>query len=150
MLRNTVGVATVALLINQAEAVKIDFRPPTGSVPWHKAISRPSWESPPYPNGYTVPNFGEDRDMALTAMNLKKAEKEVNHTMKASFSAGAPPPDYTIPNFGADDDIVRTQRNIADTERELGHSLTSSFTSPPGIASYPVPNFGVDNDIITT
>ena len=150
MFKNTIGVATVALLVNQAEAVKLSFRPIPGSVPWHKAISRPSWENPSYPHGYTVPNFGEDRDMSLTAQNLKKAEKEVNHTLVASFASGAPPPDYRIPDFGVDNDVVRTQRNIKDTEKELGHSLTSTFGAAPKIASYPVPNFGVDTDIITT
>ena len=54
MLRNTVGFTTLALLVSKAEAVKTEFRPPTGSVPWHLPITRPSWESPPYPVNYKV------------------------------------------------------------------------------------------------
>ena len=150
MFKNYAGVATVALLTTKAAAIKLDYRPTAGSVPWEKPASRPSWEDPPYPHNYFVPNFGEDRDMKLTAMNLAKAEKEVNHTLKASFDKPKPPADYTIPDFGVDRDIITTQRNIADTEKELKHTLTSSFAKPKGPPDYSVPNFGVDHDVLLT
>ena len=38
----------------------ISFRPIEGSVPWHKAISKPTWTDPDWPVGYKVPSFGVD------------------------------------------------------------------------------------------
>ena len=59
-----------------------------------------------HPTDYFVPNFGVDRDIKLTAMNLAKAEKEVGHTMSASFDAPAPLPDNRMPDLGLDADIL--------------------------------------------
>ena len=49
----------------------------------------------------------------LTAKNLVKAEKEVGHSMKASFAKPAPLPDLRLPNFGdKDTEISRTQASL--------------------------------------
>ena len=55
--------AVILALLASSNAVQLEYRPPKGTVPWHKAISRPSWEKPDYPVNYSVPNFGVDNDI---------------------------------------------------------------------------------------
>jgi hypothetical protein len=96
--------------MSSAAANKLAFRPYTdGRTPWYKTASRP--DPTPFPNGYFVPNFGEDTEMRLSKMNLAKAEEEVGAKMSGSYfdAPAGHPVDYFVPNFGADhDDVLRT------------------------------------------
>ena len=38
--------AIIALLISNVSAVSLSYRPPEGSVPWHGAAVRPTWDTP--------------------------------------------------------------------------------------------------------
>ena len=145
MMRNTAA----AVFISTTAAIK--FRPYTdGRTPWYKTADRP--DPTPFPHDYFVPDFGEDRDIKLSKINLAKAEAEVGVKMQASF---APPPshpvDYFVPDFGVDSDIKLTHNSIKSSEDELGHTMHASFAAAPGHpVDYFVPNFGVDKDIIAT
>ena len=46
------------LILGSVECVKISYRPPEGTVPWHKKISSSTWEDPDWKIDYFVPNFG--------------------------------------------------------------------------------------------
>jgi len=37
----------------------------------------------PFPNGYTVPNFGMDKDIKDSLANTGKAESQLSHVWKA-------------------------------------------------------------------
>lgn len=146
-MRNTAA----AVLVSTAAASKIAFRPYTdGRTPWYATTAR---EDPyPWPHDYFVPDFGVDRDIKLTKMNLEKAEKEVGHSMHASFApAPSHPVDYPVPDFGVDHDIKATAGSLKSAENELGHNMYASFAQPAGHpVDYFVPNFGVDHDIGAT
>ena len=137
-------VAVVALL-STASA----FRPPNGSVPWHKEVKSSSWTTPDWEVNYFVPDFGVDEDIKATQNNAKKAEKSLNHTMHASFKKPKEDPkDYFVPNFGVDGDISDSLANTEAAENSLGHVMQASFKKPKAPPlNYFVPNFGVDGDI---
>ena len=113
----------VMALLSQANA----FRPIPGTVPWDKAVSRPSWENPDYPTNYFVPNFGEDHEIKLSKMNLQRAEEEVGHTMKASFDKAKPPADYRVPDFGVDSEVKNLQSSLGAAEKQLGRTWNLSL-----------------------
>ena len=37
----------------------------------------------PFPTGYTVPNFGQDKDITDSLKNTESAESQLNHVWKA-------------------------------------------------------------------
>jgi hypothetical protein len=109
MFKNTAaGLVALTYLSKDAQAVK--FRPPTGSVPWHKEggdIEETSWAKPDWPVNYFVPDFGADQDVIDTKQDLKVSEKSLKKKMHASFKAdkehgnyAANPRNYFVPNFG--------------------------------------------------
>ena len=114
-----------ALTISCASAIK--YRPPVGSVPWHKAndeISVASWVNPDkkeYPTNYFVPDFGVDFDIADTQKHQAQAEEAVGFKMTTTWKKEkGPPMDYYVPNFGVDQDIKDLQENLHETEHKLG------------------------------
>jgi len=73
---NKTSSAVIALLLSGTSAVKMHFRPTTGSVPWGPgAAARPTWDTPDYPVNYYIPNFGMDHNILTTMNSLKIAEK---------------------------------------------------------------------------
>ncbi len=105
MLKNSATLAIIALC--QVNAIKQKYRPPAGSNPWHHDASRPTWEVPDWNVNYHVPSYGQDNDLRLTNMNLKKAEQELNHKMVIK-KPKTHPMNYKVPNFGKDSDIIET------------------------------------------
>jgi len=59
---------------------------------------------------YYVPNFGDDREMALTKKHLDWAEKKLGRkwNVKPEDLKKKKKEDYTVPNFGVDHDIRQT------------------------------------------
>lgn len=107
MLKNSASLAIIALC--QVNAIKQKYRPPAGSNPWHHDASVPTWERPDWNVNYPVQSYGEDTEMRHTRKNLKLAEKEVGHKMKASFKKPpSHPMNYKVPNFGVDEDVLET------------------------------------------
>lgn len=112
------------MLVSTAAALKTEFRPYTdGRTPWYTTTSRP--DPTPFPHGYFVPNFGEDKDITITKMNTAKAEKEVGAPMSGTYfdKPAGHPVDYFVPDFGVDHDVKTTANSIADSEGELGHQM---------------------------
>ena len=115
--------ASVALLISSTSAVTLtsSYRPPDGTVPWHKEAEKPDQERDGYPRNYFVPNFGEDRDITDTKVHTKMAEESLNHTLEASFD---PPKtfkkNYFVPQFGMDKEIVDSLRHMHQQEEKHG------------------------------
>ena len=61
------SLVAAVFILGSVESVKISFRPPEGTVPWHKKISTSSWEDPTWKIDYFVPNFGgQDEDISTT------------------------------------------------------------------------------------
>jgi len=96
-------------------------------------------------------NFGDlDRDVAITAKNMQKAEEKLGHSMAASFK---PAPvgyaqDYFVPNFGQDRDVAATLYHSQGQEQRLGHQWNAlKPAAKPHPVDYAVPNFGMDHDI---
>jgi hypothetical protein len=102
---------------------------------------------------YKVPNFGKDSDIITTNKNIAETEKELGHTMKASFAQPAGPADYKVPSFGLDRDVQATLAHISSVEKKLKVKYDPERKKgPPGpdAVDYKVANFGVDSDILTT
>ena len=135
----------VLLLVSSVSA----FRPPTGSVPWHKEISSSTWVKPDWDVDYFVPNFGVDDDIKSTQSHTAVAEDKLKHVMHASFKKPKEhPKDYFVPNFGVDHDIALSIKHTDEAENSLGHVMQASFKKPKGHdMDYFVPNFGVDGEI---
>jgi hypothetical protein len=133
-------------------ASKATFRPTKEQAPWYKTSKASTWNTPDWPIGYTVPNFGVDHDVMSTQQHIASAEGALNHQFQASFEKPkGHPVDYFVPNFGKDRDLVINDINLADAERQHSHSLQASFDTPKGHpVDYAVPNFGVDHDIVAT
>jgi hypothetical protein len=102
---------------------------------------------------------------------LRQAEKDVGHTLEATFHPAAeiPKMNYKVPNFGEDKDIANTKKSLATAEKMTGKEwnllqlesdpICSSAgctqykhkTQPLGYdLDYFVPNFGMDSDILDT
>jgi hypothetical protein len=133
-------------------ASKATFRPTKEQAPWYKTSKASTWNTPDWPIGYTVPNFGVDHDVMSTQQHIASAEGALKHQFQASFEKPkGHPVDYFVPNFGKDRDLVINDINLADAERQHSHSLQASFDTPKGHpVDYAVPNFGVDHDIVAT
>jgi hypothetical protein len=104
-MNKTSSAVLAALMLASTSAVKLQFRPTTGSVPWGGSASRPEWDTPPYPVNYYIPNFGEDHNILTTLNSLKIAEKTAGKSLKASFAQNDAPADMRIPDLGADEDV---------------------------------------------
>lgn len=160
--------AVILALLASTDAVQLEFRPRPGTAPWHKAISRPSFEKPDFPTGYTVPNFGVDNDIRISKKNLVKAEKEVGHKLKATFDKPGPPADLRRPDYGVDSEIKSINQSLTAAEKKLkkkwnvkllqlesdpicssaGCTQYKHKSTPLGYPiDYPVPSFGADPDI---
>ena len=112
-----------AILILGVESVKVSYRPPEGTVPWHKKISSSSWEDPDWKIDYFVPNFGpQDTDIFDTQESLGASEKKLKHKLGGGYpyttfeKPDGFKKDYFVPNFGLDEDVLATQSHIADQE----------------------------------
>ena len=67
------------------------------------------------PRNYFVPNFGKDKEIIDSEIDLAQQEKSQGHKFSSSFTPAAEPPrDYPVPNFGKDNEIITAQKNIAD------------------------------------
>merc|ERR1712127_276044 len=153
--KTSMGVAALTFLSSECKATKINYRPPEGATPWHKAASHSSWDEPTWKVDYFVPNFGpQSVDVVDTQSNVANAEDALKHKMQASFEKPKGfKKDYFVPNFGPQDyDVTDTQGHIAATEAQLGHTLSASFKTPKGNPKdYFVPNFGAqDVDVVDT
>jgi hypothetical protein len=96
-----------------------------------------------------VPNFGVDKDIAVSQNNLDKTETNLKTKMQATFAKpAAPPRDYFVPNFGVDHDITMTSLNIGEAEAQHGQSLTVAPKAAAIPRNYFIPNFGMDKEII--
>lgn len=52
--------------------------------------------------GYTVPNFGVDKDISDQASNLEKTEALLGKKFNPQPKEPSHPMDYKVPNFGVD------------------------------------------------
>ena len=102
--------------------MSLAYRPPEGTVPWHKAATLPTWSDQDnngdfgYPRNYYIPNFGKDRDVLDVEQSLKEAVKVrgknfKNNTQWVITEEMVHPKykekrDYFVPNFGIDKDIL--------------------------------------------
>ena len=148
---STLGVLALLFAASDVQAIKTAFRPPEGTVPWHKNITDSTWVKPDWDVNYFVPNFGVDKDIKSTQKHLAASEDKLKHKLFATFKKTDPHPvDYFVPNFGPDEfDVKLTHSNIEEAETELGHKLYQDWKKPgdPHPVDYFVPNFGVDQDI---
>ena len=108
----------VALFSASTSAVKISYRPPDGSVPWHLPISVPDFEEVgSHPVNYFVPDFGVDSDIINATNAISQSEKVLKKNLHASFKADKPtvatPRNYFVPDFGVDHDIMITTNSIS-------------------------------------
>ena len=137
------------LLIGSSAA--ISFRPISGTVPWHAAITEPSFLKPDHPVNYPVPDFGVDRDIIDATKNIKDAENVLGKKLAADFSQTKNPlnpRDYSVPDFGEDHDILAVKEDISNAEKKLGKTLHADFGFTDGVPrNYFVPDFGVDHNI---
>ena len=109
--------ASMSLMAVSAISIKGEFRPPEGTVPWHKPASVPDDEKKEYPRDYFVPHFGEDRDISDSKRHTKQAEEKLKHELVASFEPPKEPKrDYFVPHFGTDRDIVDSLRHMKQQE----------------------------------
>jgi hypothetical protein len=60
-----VGTA-LSFLSQDAKAAKVTYRPSAEAAPWYKTHDGPTWQDPTWPVNYFVPNFGVDKDIAVT------------------------------------------------------------------------------------
>ena len=97
----------------------------------------------PFPNGYTVPNFGQDADIKDSLANTGKAESQLSHVWKAVQLESAEKSDIMIES----DPICSTAGCT-----QYGHPAAKDSTTepPPAAVDYPVPNFGKDPDMVST
>jgi len=154
------GLVALTYLSGDVLAIKSKFRPPEGTVPWHKEISTPTWEKPDWDVNYFVPNFGSDQDMIDTKRDIKVSEKMYGKQFTASWddtkekdNYAANPRNYFVPDFGQDEDIKNVQSVIQKSENALGKTFTADFDATKAKVNprnYFVPDFGVDQDIINT
>ena len=98
--------------------MKISYRPPVGSVPWHLPITVPDFEEVgSHPVNYFVPDFGVDRDIINVTDAISQSEKVLKKDLHADFKADKPgvatPRNYFVPDFGVDHDIKATTSSIA-------------------------------------
>ena len=133
-------------------ASKVQYRPTAEQAPWYTTAKPSTWNTPDWPINYKVPNFGVDKDILATQKHISAAEKDLKHTMQATFEAPpSHPMDYRVPDFGKDRDLIINDINLEQAERQHGHRLQASFEKPPGHpVDYKVPDFGVDKDILAT
>lgn len=61
--KSATGLVALTYLSGDVQAIKSRFRPIAGSVPWHKAITDTTWNTPDWPVNYFVPDFGVDTDV---------------------------------------------------------------------------------------
>ena len=110
----------LALLFSTTQAINHKYRPPTGSVPWHDAATRPTWDTPDYPVNYYVPNFGMDHNI-LASMNSLKIAETASHkeSSKANFSKEAEPNLKTV-DLGKDVEVKMAQAAINEAQKESG------------------------------
>lgn len=111
-----------------------------------------SWSKPSTPpRNYFVPNFGVDKDIKMTALNI--AEAEAQHGVPIS-TAEAPDfkKDYRVVNFGKDRELLASDESLSQAEGQIGQKFDAKSLDQP--ADYPlgytVPNFGQDREIMTS
>jgi len=92
-----------------------------------------------YDINYPVPNFGVDKDITDSHVDLALAEKALSHKLvmgteasKAKWHNVAKDTDY---NFAPklDGDMVSTAKNLADSETNLGHKWTIALQTDADI-----------------
>ena len=62
-----------------------------------------------------------------TEQNIKNAEKQLSHNLKADFGAnknGVNPRNYVVPSYGADPEITYAQDGLKLAQNDLGHVWT--------------------------
>ena len=64
------------------------------------------------PRDYFVPNFGKDKDLVMTDLNLAEAEEQHGKKLEVAEPQKEIPRNYFIPNFGKDKEIIATQKHI--------------------------------------
>ena len=104
----------------------------------------------PPPRDYFVPNFGQDSDVKLTALDISEAEAQHDHKLTIPEKPKEIPRDYFVPNFGQDKEILATKQHIAEQEKLLNHKWTGEELKQPKEhpIDYFVPNFGMDHEIV--
>ena len=108
----------VSVLFGAASAINLNYRPPAGTVPWHSASSRPTWDTPDYPTNYYVPNFGVDHNILTTMNSLKIAERGAKKSLKANFAQMDKPTDMRVIDLGQDEEIKNSLAAISESELE--------------------------------
>lgn len=109
--------------------------------------------------------------MKANEVSLKQAEKDLNHTLTATFHPAPeiPKVDYKVPDLGQDRDIQNVQKSLEAAQKITGHEWNLvQLNSDPICSSagcnqykqkkqplgydldYFVPNFGPDQDVINT
>jgi hypothetical protein len=104
-----------------------------------KVLAQPK----PFKTGYTVPNFGQDKDIKDSLENTGKAESQLNHVWKAVQLENAEKSDIMIES----DPICST---AGCTQYAHPPPKDSTTEPPPAAVDYPVPNFGKDPDMVST
>jgi hypothetical protein len=77
----TVGIVALTMLSSEVQAMKSKYRPVPGSNPWHKEVTKTSWDKPDWNVDYFVPNFGQDNEIKTSIKNTGLAEKQVGKKM---------------------------------------------------------------------
>jgi hypothetical protein len=108
-----------------------------------------NWSKPDAPKrNYFVPNFGVDKDIKMTELNINEAEAQ--HGQKISVAeAPSIKRGYFVPNFGKDRELLANDESLSQAEGLIGQKFEASSLAQPG--DYPlgyfVPNFGQDREI---
>ena len=119
------------MLIGASSALKLNYRPPAGTVPWHSAASRPTWDTPDHPVNYYVPNFGVDHNILTTMNSLKIAERGAKKELKANFAQMEKPKDMRIVDLGKDEDVMNAALSIKESETENNKVMAIDLVQKP-------------------
>jgi len=70
---------------------------------------------------YTVPNFGEDKEILAVKQHLNAAEAKYGKWDLKKNDKPDHPINYKVPNFGMDQDIADSFASESSTSTQLGH-----------------------------
>jgi hypothetical protein len=108
-----------------------------------------TWDKPKaIPRNYFVPNFGVDKDIKMTELNINEAEAQ--HGKQISVvEAPSIKRDYFIPNFGKDRELLANDESLSQAEGQIGQKFDAESLAQPSDhpLNYFIPNFGQDKDI---
>lgn len=104
------------------------------------------------PRDYFVPNFGVDKDILMTDLNIGEAEAQHSHQLTVEKPAAPIPRNYFVPNFGKDADIKDSEADLKLAEEKVGQPMSDAYLAQPKPhpTGYFVPNFGMDREIQTS